>query len=246
MTDDLPEKELDTDNFVENDSMVIQTNREGHSNVAEYISSSTEVRTSYQVPRRELRWKLNKSAINRSLGSIVRLFEDYLDCVSASSADSPLRRLTASTPKWGSHRCPGYLREEITITADVSRSIVVAHQYPSQNEICTICGQLVQYPRNSVSHYTTKRRRQPPPKMNIPAPSIRSYVPHPFSAWQREFDYLRSWYSYVPDHFRLFVVVADPGLVSIPPSEEPILYPSRRGNPGLFDPRSSSGSHCEF
>ena len=158
MTDDFPEKELDTGNFVENDSMVIHTNREGHLNVAEDVSSLTEVRTSHQIPRRELRWILNKSAINRSLGSIVRLFEDYLDCVSASSADSPLRRLTASTHKWGSHRCPGYLREEITITADVSRSIVVAHQYPSQNEICTICGQLVQYPRNSVPHYTTKRR----------------------------------------------------------------------------------------
>ena len=44
--------------------------------------------------------------------------------------------------------------------------------------------------RNPVPHHTTKRRRQPPPKVNIPEPSIRSYVPHPFSAWQREFDYL--------------------------------------------------------
>ena len=48
------------------------------------------------------------------------------------------------------YRCPGYLREEITLTADVSRSVVVAHQYPSQSEICTICGQLVQYFSNPV------------------------------------------------------------------------------------------------
>jgi len=193
------------------------------------------VRTSHKTPRREVRWKLDKSATNRSLESIVRRFEDYLDCVSASSADSPLRRITASPHKSVSHRCPGYLREEITLTVDVSRSVVVAHQYPSQSEICTICGQLVQ---NPVPH-TTKRRRQPapplsspssmasraasnalnralnlaskklfghsssghsrasPPKINIPIPSIRSYVPHPFSAesratWQREFDYMRS------------------------------------------------------
>ena len=188
MTDDSPERELDTDHLVENYSRVFQNNREGHSNVAGDVSSSTEMRTSYKTPRREVWWKLDKNVNNQSLQSIVCRFEDYLDCVSASSADSPLRRITAPRHKWASHRCPGYLREEITLTADVSRSFVVSHQYPSQNEICTICGQLVQYPRNPVPHYTTKRRRQPPQKINTPAPSIRSYVPHPFSVWQREFD----------------------------------------------------------
>ena len=171
------------------------------------------MRTSHKT-RREVQWKLDKSSINQSLESIVRRFEDYLGCVSASSADSPLRRITASPHKWDSHRCPGYLREEITLTADVSRSVVIAHQYPSQSEICTICGQLVQYPCNPVLR-RTKHQRQPPPKINIPTSSSRSYVPYPFSAqswatWQREFDYWRSWYSYVPDHFRLFLVAADP------------------------------------
>jgi hypothetical protein len=198
MTDDSPERELDTDNSVEDCSRVVQTNREGYSNVGGDISSSTEVRASHKTPRREVRWKLDKCANNRSLECIVRCFENRLNCVSASSADSPLRRITASPHKLVSHRCPGYLREEITLTANVSRSVVVAHQYPSQSEICTICGQLVQYPSNPVAHHTTtQRRRQPPPKINIPTPSIRSYVPHPFSAqswvtWQREFDYLRS------------------------------------------------------
>jgi hypothetical protein len=106
MTDDSPERALDTDDSVENYSKVIQTNREGHSNFAGDVSSSTEVKT----PRREVRWKLDKSVNNRSLESIVRRFEDYLDCVSASSADSPLRRITASPHKLVSHRCPGYLR----------------------------------------------------------------------------------------------------------------------------------------
>ena len=137
------------------------------------------MRTSHKTPRREVRWKLDKSANNRSLEYIVRRFEDYMDCVSASSAGSPLRRITASPHKWVSHRCPGYLREEITLTADVSRSVVIAHQYPSQSEICTICGQLVQHPSNPVPHHTTKRRRQPPPpRTNIPAPSIPPHMSH--------------------------------------------------------------------
>ena len=197
MIEDSPERELGADDLVESYSRVVQTNQVGHSNVIGDASSSTEVRTSQKTPRREVRWKLDKSAINRSLESIVRRFEDYLDCVSTSSADSPLRRITASPHKWVSHRCPGYLREEITLAADVSKSVVIAHQYPSQSEICTICGQLVQYLTNPVPYHTTKRRRRPPPKIYVPTPSIRSDVTHPFSAqswatWQREFDYLRS------------------------------------------------------
>ena len=132
----------------------------------------------------------------------MRRFDDYLDCVPTCLGVSPLRRITASPHKLVSHRCPGYLREEITLTADVSRSVVIAHQYPSQSEICTICGQLVQHPSPPVPHHsTTKRRRPPPPKIIIPTPSIRSYVPGPsyahmqdprrqiqgWATWQREF-----------------------------------------------------------
>ena len=104
------------------------------------------MRTSHETPRREVRWKLDKNANNRSLDSIVRRFEDYLDSIWASSADSSLRRITASPHIWVPHCCPEYLREEITLTADASRSAVVAYQYPNRSEICTICGQLV--PKN--------------------------------------------------------------------------------------------------
>ena len=145
------------------------------------------MRTSHNT-RREVRWIIDQSANNRSLESIVHRFEDYLDRVSSSSADSPLRRITASPHKLAlSHRCPGYLREEITLTADVSRSIVVAHHYPSQSEICTICGQLVQYPSNPVPHHTTKRQRQPPPQINISTPSIESDTPESSSLYDSEF-----------------------------------------------------------
>ena len=166
MTDDSPTRELDTDHLVENYSMVVQTNRGGHSNVAGEVSSSMEVGTCHKTPRREVRWKFDKSANNRSLESIVRRFDDYLDCVLASSTDSPLRRITASPHKWASHRCPGYLREEIALTADVSRSVVIAHQYPSQSEICTICGQLVQYSRQPIAQQRLLQQGLPerPPK----------------------------------------------------------------------------------
>ena len=130
-----------------------------------------------------MQWKFDKSANNRTLESIVRRFDNYLDCVATSLGDSPLRRITALPHKLVSHRCPGYLREEITLTADVSRSVVITHQYPSQSEICTICGQLVQYPSNPVPHRPTKRQRQRPPKINIPASSIRNYTP-PLSSAQ--------------------------------------------------------------
>ncbi|EDR10408.1 uncharacterized protein LACBIDRAFT_317298 [Laccaria bicolor S238N-H82] len=194
------------DDFVEIYSSVVQSNRKGHLNVDGDVSSPTEVRTAHRTPRREVRWQLDKSANNRSLESIVRRFEDYLDCVSASSADSPLRRITVLGHKRISHRCPGYLREEITLAADVSRSVVVAHQYPSQSEICTICGQLVQHPSNAVPpSSTTNRWRQPPQTINIPTPAIRSYTPKSSSSYYDndspltagEFDHLRSWYSSV-------------------------------------------------
>ena len=43
------------------------------------------------------------------------------------------------------HQCPGYLREEITLASDVSKSVIISHAFPSQSEVCSICGQLVQY-----------------------------------------------------------------------------------------------------
>ena len=49
------------------------------------------------------------------------------------------------------HQCPGYLREEITLASDVLKSVIVSHAFPSQSEICSICGQLVQYNRTEPS-----------------------------------------------------------------------------------------------
>ena len=104
---------------------------------------------SNQAPRREVQWRLGLGASNRSLDSIARRFGSYLDCFLSSSSDPPLRRIRA--PKeaysrlWTSHWCPGYLREVITLTSDVSRSAIISHEYPSPSELCSVCGQLVDY-----------------------------------------------------------------------------------------------------
>ena len=145
------------------------------------------MRTSHKTPRREVRWKLDKSAYNGSLESIVRRFEDYLDCVSASPAHSPLRRITASTHGWVSHRCPGYLREEITLTADVSRSVVIAHQYPSRSEICTICGQLVRSSKYRDFLIASPRTGDRNTSLNVPhttAPTRAFTISRPVSQHQ--------------------------------------------------------------
>ena len=101
------------------------------------------------TPRREVQWRLDLGASNRNLDLIARRFGDYLDCFLSTSSDSPLRRIRASngaySRRWTSHQCPGYLREEITLTSDVSKSAIISHEYPNQSELCSLCGQLVQY-----------------------------------------------------------------------------------------------------
>ena len=39
------------------------------------------------------------------------------------------------------HQCPGYLREEITLRCDLSKSTIVSHAFPDPNERCLICHQ---------------------------------------------------------------------------------------------------------
>ena len=110
-------------------------------------SNSTEKPKSSRPPRREVWWH-DLGAKNQSLESIKRRFEDCLDRFLSSSSISPLRHVSSpmdSKLKHNLHQCPGYLREEITLVSDVSKSVVVSHAFPSQSEVCTICNQLVQY-----------------------------------------------------------------------------------------------------
>ena len=125
---------------------------EGTSNVSEseYMSipsNPAEMLNSCRTPRREV-WWLDLGAKQQSLESIKRRFEDFLDRFPLSSSNSLLRHITSpmdSRLKHNLHQCPGYLREEITLASDVSKSAIISHAFPSQSEVCSICGQLVQY-----------------------------------------------------------------------------------------------------
>ncbi|KAJ7575229.1 hypothetical protein C8J56DRAFT_1172309 [Mycena floridula] len=42
------------------------------------------------------------------------------------------------------HRCLGYLRQEVTLSTSVSDSAIILHRTPSLQEVCQLCGQLVE------------------------------------------------------------------------------------------------------
>jgi hypothetical protein len=106
-------------------------------------------------PRREV-WWLDQDATNHSLMSIRRCFDERLNWSLLSSSNSLLRHIRS--PKDDNlgrnlHQCPGYLREEITLTCDLSKSVIVSHAFPGQSERCSICHQLVQYTHSESPDY---------------------------------------------------------------------------------------------
>ena len=121
-------------------------------------SNSTEKPKSSRPPRREVWWH-DLGPKNQSLESIKRRFEERLDCfLSSSSTSSLLRHIISPMDnrlRHNLHQCPGYLREEITLVSDVSKSVIISHAFPSQSEVCSICGQLVQYKCTEPSLYPT-------------------------------------------------------------------------------------------
>ena len=147
-TDDSPERKFDTYDR-EGFQRAPLADAGGISNISESgdmsnPSTLTEKPKSYRTPRREV-WWLDLGAKNKSLESIKRRFEDCLDRFLLSSSSSLLRRITSPMDSKLRHQCPGYLREEITLASDMSKSAIISHAFPSQSEICLICGQLVQY-----------------------------------------------------------------------------------------------------
>ncbi|TFK31371.1 hypothetical protein BDQ12DRAFT_740065 [Crucibulum laeve] len=88
--------------------------------------------------RREVRWEADAD-FPQPLDILAQRFQDDID-----SCGTSLRRLTVPNswlPVW--HQCTGYLREEINLCADLSRSAVLTYAAPTPNERCTICGELV-------------------------------------------------------------------------------------------------------
>ena len=150
-TDDSPEREFD-----EYDSEGLPAATLEHKQSTSILSESETIsnRSSPMenlkpslMPRREV-WRLDLGATNHSLESIGRCFEDRLNWSLLSSSNSLLRHVRSSKDdnlRRNLHQCPGYLREEITLTCDLSKSAIVSHAFPGPSERCSICHQLVQY-----------------------------------------------------------------------------------------------------
>ena len=152
-TDDSPERKFDVYEYDRDNIFPRATlkDAEGTSNVSEsedISNPSNSTGKPKSCPRREV-WWLDLGAKNQSLESI----KDYLDRFLSSSSNPLLRHISSpmdSRLRHNLHQCPGYLRQEITFVSDVSKSAIISHAFPSQSEVCTICGQLVQYPEPSI------------------------------------------------------------------------------------------------
>ena len=146
-TDDSPEREFDV---YDSEGLPAATLEHEESTLnlseSEAIINRSNPKPS-RKPRREV-WWLDMGATNHSLKSIGRCFEDRLNWSLLSSSHSLLHHVRSSKDinlKWNLHQCPGYLREEITLTCDLSKSAIVSHAFPGPSERCLICRQLVQY-----------------------------------------------------------------------------------------------------
>ena len=143
LIDDHPERRI-LDSFGLPSATV--SHSEGTSKIFDSEAGSTiprpvEQPKSSQPPRREVRW-VNLGANSQSLESIAHHFQDYIDYF-LSSSSSTLRRIRALDDPSAFHTCPGYLREEITLTSEVSNSAIVSHAFADLGERCSFCGKLV-------------------------------------------------------------------------------------------------------
>ena len=148
--DDSPEREFDVcDGEGSPRAPLEEVEGISNKNISEIqdMSNSTEDPKPCRTPRREV-WWLDLGSKNQNLESIKRRFEVCLDRILLSSSNSLLRHIASpidSKIRYKLHQCPGYLREEITLASDVSKSAIISHAFPSQSEVCSICGKLVQY-----------------------------------------------------------------------------------------------------
>ncbi|KAJ6560160.1 hypothetical protein B0H19DRAFT_109688 [Mycena capillaripes] len=87
-------------------------------------------------PRREFVWR----TIDRGQQSLATITQQIT--VDLDMDLSALRRLSRTDGR-STHRCAGYVREEITLATTTLDSVVVAHDTPSPLEICPICHEVV-------------------------------------------------------------------------------------------------------
>jgi len=91
--------------------------------------------------RQELVWK---SATERpvTLSDISHQFQIFLNAYLLSSEPALNCRRGRYTGR-AAHRCPGYNRIEITLTANITSSAIVSHSSPIPHEICPVCKEVV-------------------------------------------------------------------------------------------------------
>ncbi|KAJ7613962.1 hypothetical protein FB45DRAFT_260025 [Roridomyces roridus] len=86
-------------------------------------------------PRREYVWR--KMDMPQSLANIAAQITRDLD----------LRRASINRLVWSDigtvHRCPGYVREEVTLATRTADSAVVSHDAPTIQEVCSVCREVV-------------------------------------------------------------------------------------------------------
>ena len=151
-TDDSPKREFD---LYDSEGLPVETveHDENTSSQAlsesaiEAVSNRSNQRKTSRKPRREV-WWLDLGTNNHSLTSVGQCFEDRLNWSLLSSSNPLLRHIRSPKDdnlRRSLHKCPGYLREEIALTCDLSKSIIVSHTFPDLSERCSICHQLVQY-----------------------------------------------------------------------------------------------------
>ena len=148
-TDDSPEREVGI--YVSEGRPAATLEHESTSNFSEgeaisNVSNAMEISKPSRKPRREV-WWFDLGATNHSLKSIGRCFDDRLKRF-PSSSNSLLRHIRSPNDdnlRRNLHHCPGYLREEITLTCDLSKCVIVSYAFPGLSERCSICHQLVQY-----------------------------------------------------------------------------------------------------
>ena len=122
----------------------------------EAVSNHSNQKKTSRKPRHEV-WWLDLGTNNHSLTSVGQCFEDRLSWSLLSSSNPLLRHIRSPKDdnlRRSLHKCPGYLREEIALTCDLAKSVIVSHTFPGPSERCSICHQLVRYlptPNNSLS-----------------------------------------------------------------------------------------------
>ena len=141
-TDDSPERDFD---LFDSEDRPVATPE--HEESTSNRSNQMENPKPSRKPRREV-WWLDLGTTNHSLMSVGRCFEDRLNWSLLSSSNSLLPHIRSPKDdnlRQNLHQCPGYLREEIALTCDLSKSAIVSHAFPGPSERCSICHQLVQY-----------------------------------------------------------------------------------------------------